>query len=83
MTPAPVSRYAQNADKKSQSTLDRESQIRTCTAIALERAVQDPFTDFMTGKISERHARQDRRIFGLTYLCIAILIVLAVVKLFV
>lgn len=45
--------------------------------------MQDPFTDFMTGKISERHAKQDRRLFGLMYLCIAALMVLAVAKLFI
>lgn len=43
--------------------------------------MSDPFTDFMTGKISERHAAQDRRIFGLMFLCIAALIVLAVANL--
>ncbi|MBR1197755.1 hypothetical protein JQ574_17300 [Bradyrhizobium sp. AUGA SZCCT0158] len=69
--------------KKSQATLDRESQIRTCTALVQRATVQDPFTDFMTGKISERHAKQDRRLFGLMYLCIAALIVLAVAKLFI
>lgn len=45
--------------------------------------MSDPFTDFMTGKISERHAAQDRRIFGLMFLCVAALIVLAVANLFI
>jgi len=45
--------------------------------------VSDPFTDFMTGKLSERHARQDRRIFALMYLGITALIVLALVNLFI
>jgi hypothetical protein len=75
--------YADRNIKKSQATLDRESQIRTCTALLQRATVQDPFTDFMTGKISERHAKQDRRLFGLMYLCIAALMVLAVAKLFI
>ncbi|MBR1154192.1 hypothetical protein [Bradyrhizobium sp. JYMT SZCCT0428] len=75
--------YADRNIKKSQATLDGESQIRTCTALLQRATVQDPFTDFMTGKISERHAKQDRRLFGLMYLCIAALIVLAVAKLFI
>jgi len=37
----------------------------------------------MTGKLSERHAAQDRRIYGLMYLCIAALIALAVANLFI
>jgi len=45
--------------------------------------VSDPFTDFMTGKLSERHARQDRRIYAMMYLGITALIVLAIVNLLV
>jgi len=37
----------------------------------------------MTGKLSERHARQDRRIFAMIYFGITALIVLAVVNLFI
>jgi hypothetical protein len=36
----------------------------------------------MTGKLSERHARQDRRIYAMMYFGITVLIVLAIVKLF-
>jgi len=45
--------------------------------------VQDRFADFMTGKLSERHAAQDRRIYGMMYVGIAALIVLALVNLFI
>jgi predicted nucleic acid-binding Zn ribbon protein len=45
--------------------------------------VSDPFTDFMTGKLSERHAKQDRRIFAMMYFGITALIVLAIVTLFI
>ena len=45
--------------------------------------MQDPFTDFMTGKLSERHAKQDRRIFGMMYVGIAALTVLVIVNLFI
>ena len=45
--------------------------------------MSDPFTDFMTGKLSERHARQDRRIYAMMYLGITALIVLAIVNLLV
>ena len=48
-----------------------------------EGAVQDPFTDFMTGKLSERHAKQDRRIYGMMYVGIAALTVLVIVNLFI
>jgi predicted nucleic acid-binding Zn ribbon protein len=37
----------------------------------------------MTGKLSERHAKQDRRIFAMIYVGIAALIVLAIVNLFI
>jgi hypothetical protein len=37
----------------------------------------------MTGKLSERHARQDRRIFAMMYCGITALIVLAIVSLFI
>jgi predicted nucleic acid-binding Zn ribbon protein len=37
----------------------------------------------MTGKLSERHARQDRRIFAMMYLGITALIVLAIASLFI
>ena len=75
--------YADRNIKKSQATLDRESQIRTCTALLQRATVQDPFTDFMTGKLSERHAAQDRRIYGMMYVGIAALIALVVVNLFI
>jgi predicted nucleic acid-binding Zn ribbon protein len=35
----------------------------------------------MTGKLSERHAKQDRRIFAMMYFGITALIVLAIVTL--
>ncbi|MGH6642518.1 MAG: hypothetical protein ACRED3_07450 [Bradyrhizobium sp.] len=77
-----------NAKSKSQDVLhhdavDGESQIRICRIIPSERAVQDPFTDFMTGKLSERHAKQDRRIYAMMYFGIMALIVLAIVNLFI
>ena len=28
--------------------------------------MSDPFTDFMTGQLSERHAAEDRRVFALS-----------------
>ena len=65
------------------STLDHDSQIRVCATITPRGAVQDPFTDFMTGKLSERHAAQDRRIFGMMYVGIAALTVLVIVNLFI
>jgi hypothetical protein len=37
----------------------------------------------MTGKLSERHARQDRRIFAMMYFAITALIMLAVANLFI
>jgi len=37
----------------------------------------------MTGKLSERHARQDRRVFAMMYFGITALLVLAIVNLFV
>ncbi|MBN8989848.1 MAG: hypothetical protein J0H42_16470 [Rhizobiales bacterium] len=43
--------------------------------------MSDPFADFMTGKLSERHARQDRRIYGMMYFGITVLMVLAIVNL--
>lgn len=45
--------------------------------------MSDPFTDFMTGKLSERHAKQDRRIFAMMYFGITALILLAIVTLFI
>ena len=45
--------------------------------------MSDPFTDFMTGKLSERHARQDRRVYAMMYFGITALIVLAIVNLFI
>jgi hypothetical protein len=68
---------------RNRCTVDGESQIRICTVIPSERAVQDPFTDFMTGKLSERHAKQDRRIYAMMYFGITSLIVLALVNLFI
>lgn len=43
--------------------------------------MSDPFADFMTGKLSERHARQDRRIYGMMYVGITALTVLAIINL--
>jgi hypothetical protein len=43
--------------------------------------MSDPFTDFMTGQLSKRHAAEDRRGFRLIYFTLTALIVLAVVKL--
>jgi len=37
----------------------------------------------MTGKLSERHARQDRRIFAMMYFAITALIAMAIVSLFI
>jgi predicted nucleic acid-binding Zn ribbon protein len=37
----------------------------------------------MTGKLSERHAKQDRRIFAMMYFGITALILLAIVTLFI
>ena len=45
--------------------------------------MSDPFADFMTGKLSERHAKQDRRIFAMMYFGIMALIVLAIISLFI
>ncbi|CAN7370460.1 hypothetical protein LJR220_003298 [Bradyrhizobium sp. LjRoot220] len=45
--------------------------------------MSDPFTDFMTGKLSNRRAAEDRRVFRLMYLALAGLIILAVAKLFI
>ena len=64
-------------------TLDRDSQITAFAFFHVRVPVSDPFTDFMTGKLSERHARQDRRIFAMMYFGITALIVLAIVNLFI
>jgi hypothetical protein len=43
--------------------------------------VSDPFTDFMTGQLSERHAAEDRRVFRFVYLGLAGFVVLALANL--
>lgn len=63
------------------STLDGESQITPFAFIDTRAAVTDPFTDFMTGKLSERYAKEDRRIYAMMYFGITALIVLALVNL--
>jgi hypothetical protein len=67
---------------KTISTLDGDSQITAFAFFHVRAPVSDPFTDFMTGKLSERHARQDRRIYAMMYFGITVLIVLAIIKLF-
>jgi len=64
-------------------TLDRDSQITAFAFFHVRVPVSDPFADFMTGKLSERHAKQDRRIFAMMYFGITALIVLAIVKFFI
>lgn len=70
-----------NAGHQNYSTLDGDSQITAFASFHVRVPVSDPFTDFMTGKLSERHAKQDQRIFAMMYLGIVALIVLAIVSL--
>lgn len=46
-------------------------------------AVSDPFADFMTGQLSERHAAEDRRVFRFVYVGLAGLVALAFANLFI
>jgi hypothetical protein len=76
-------RRLQNAGRQNFTnwTLDRDSQITAFASFHARAPVSDPFTDFMTGKLSERHAKQDRRVFAMMYFGITALIVLAIVNL--
>lgn len=48
-----------------------------------EAAVSDPFTDFMTGQLSERHAAENKRVFRFVYVGLAVFVVLAFANLFI
>ena len=63
--------------------LDRESQLRFDAAFARRTAVSDPFTEFMTGQLSERHAAEDRRVLRFVYVGLAGFLALAFANLFI
>jgi hypothetical protein len=54
-------------------TVIRKSE--SSAAFRVEAPLSDPFTDFMTGKLSERHAAQNRLIYRLV--CIGIVALVA------
>ncbi|WP_156438631.1 hypothetical protein [Bradyrhizobium valentinum] len=45
--------------------------------------MSDPFTEFMTGQLSERHAAEDRRVLRFVYVGLAGFLALAFANLFI